>query len=204
MEEFGGNEIWGSEQLEKQQWQESNETNEEAVQRIRENTEKAKKVAQQIHSSKQTNHKFADFLTFLMWDIQDETIVKHMYQVFFKTKNPKDNIKYLRKNINLLVISGVFAPFYKKEIQHYGLYPYYEKLYNFNTTPSLEEYLWYLKKLSKTYHDNIPIDKSDFLTFLVDLIIYYRLTTPQLKSSEWEEETTQINLYKHLEDQLFG
>jgi len=67
----------------------------------------------------------------------------------------------------------MFAPFYPSEITAFGLRDYFEKLSNFDTTPSIAGYVQYLKQLSKTYHDNIPIDKNSFLSFLVELLITY-------------------------------
>jgi len=34
----------------------------------------------------------------------------------------------------------------------------------------LVDYIEYIKKLSNEYHDNIPINKEDFLDFLVEII----------------------------------
>jgi len=204
MEDFGWISWAWNEQIDQQLWTEKNDQNNQAeLIRIREGNEKAKKVAQQIQTSKQTNHKFADFVSFLIKNIKEEKIISWIYQVFFKTKNPKDNIKYLKKNINFLVISWIFAPFYPQEIKHFGLFPYYENLFNFNDKVKLETYLSYLKKLSKSYHDNIPIDKNDFLNFIIELFFYYKLsTTLQLETIE-DKNIMKRKLYKYIEQQLF-
>ena len=83
--------------------QDVNKVTEEAVRRVQDNQKKAKQVQQQIQDDKQNNAKFAHFLTFLIQTVKNDTLINDMYETFFKTKHPKTDITYLRKNINTIV-----------------------------------------------------------------------------------------------------
>ncbi|MEI8092093.1 MAG: hypothetical protein WCG98_08095 [bacterium] len=63
--------------------------------------------------------------------VKNDTLINDMYETFFKTKHPKTDITYLRKNINTIVIVGIFAPFYPTEINTFGLKGYFEKIHSF-------------------------------------------------------------------------
>jgi len=46
----------------------------------------------------------------------------------------------------------------------------------------------YLKKLSAKYHDNVPLDKSVFIKFLVDVVSHYGLiATSKLTNQEYAD-----------------
>ncbi len=152
--------------------------NEADVLRVQEWNEKAKKVAKQIRSSKQQNNKLAQFLTFLLQTIKSDKIVKDLHSVFFKTKNHDENVTYIRKKINIMVVSWVFVPFYPEKVKEFWLNEFYWEIYDHTNPINLTIYLDYLKKLSQTYHDNVPLDKGHFLNFLADIVIYYDLLKP--------------------------
>ncbi|MFA7718187.1 MAG: hypothetical protein WC875_05740 [Candidatus Absconditabacterales bacterium] len=174
-----------------------NKVTEEAVRRIQENQKKAKQIAQQIQDDKAVNAKFAQFLEFLLRHTTNEKLIKTLYQTFFKTKHPKTNITYLRKSINTIVIVGMFAPFYPNETKKFGLETVFQKLTTLGTAPTLTGYVHYLKELSKTYHDNIPIDKENFIAFLVELLGEYKLIH-NAKMSEDEQNELKSSLSKEL------
>lgn len=177
--------------------QDINKVTEEAVRRIQENQKKAKQIAQQIQDDKTTNGKFVQFLQFLLRKLNNEQLIKALYEVFFKTKHPKTNVQYLRKTINTIVVVGMFAPFYHNEIQKFWLDSFFQKLATLGTVPSLTWYVQYLKALSKTYHDNIPIDKENFIDFLVELLGEYKLISKS-KMSEDEQKELKSSLSKEL------
>jgi hypothetical protein len=177
--------------------QDINKVTEEALRRIQENQKKAKQVAQQIQDDKAINAKFVQFLGFLLKNTTNEKLIKALYQVFFKTKHPKTNISYLRKSINTMVIVGMFAPFYPSEIKKCWLDGFFNKLMPMGTAPTLTWYVQYLKALSKTYHDNIPIDRDNFITFLVEILGEYKLIHKS-KMSEDEQEELKSSLSKEL------
>jgi len=81
-----------------------NKVTEEAVRRVQDNQRKAKQVQQQIKQDKDNNEKLAHFLIFLLQNITNEKLITTLYETFFKTKHPKTNVTYLRKNINTVVI----------------------------------------------------------------------------------------------------
>lgn len=81
-----------------------NQITEEAVQRIQTQSKQIKQIAQQIKKDKAINTQLANFLTLLMKTIENEDLIQAIVATFFKTTNPKNQITYLRKNINTYVI----------------------------------------------------------------------------------------------------
>lgn len=152
-----------------------NKVTEEAVRRVQDNQKKAKQVWQQIKKDKDINNKFAEFLWFLLKKINNDKMIGLIYNIFFKTKHPKNNLVYLRKNINSVVIVGMFMPFYINEIKKIWLDLFFAEIYDLASEISLTKYISYLKKLSAKYHDNVPIDKEMFVDFLVEIINQYKL-----------------------------
>lgn len=74
------------------------------MQRVQSQAKQAKQIAQQIKKDKAINYHLAQFLAFLMKEIQNEELIKAITDTFFKTTNPKDQITYLRKDINTYVV----------------------------------------------------------------------------------------------------
>jgi hypothetical protein len=140
----------------------------------------------------------ANFLSYLLKNINNDKIVSWIYNVFFKVKNPKTDITYLRKNPNNVVIVGIFAPFYDEEIKKLNLITFFEKIYDFWNELNLNLYVKYLKNLSWQYHDNVPIDKEEFLNFLFDVIIEFWLIKTELKNKD------PLELKKSIEDMLYS
>lgn len=174
-----------------------NKVTEEAVRRVQENQKKAKQIQQQIQQDKQDNEKFAQFLTFLLKTLKNEKLIHALYEVFFKTKHPKTKMVYLRKSINTIVVVGMFAPFFVNEIHKFWLTSFFEKLISLDQKPSITQYLDYLKQLSKIYHDNIPIDRQAFITFLTEILIEYHLVDGKQLTQEQKKEL-QTGLEKEL------
>ena len=93
-------------------WSQKEWVTEADVQRVQENARQAKKVAQQLQQDKKQNNQLANFLTFLLWEISNEKIIKWLYDTFFITIDPKTNIPYFRKSMNDVVVVWLFYPFY--------------------------------------------------------------------------------------------
>lgn len=74
------------------------------MQRVQSQAKQAKQIAQQIKKDKAINYHLAQFLAFLLKEIQNEDLIKAITDTFFKTTNPKDQITYLRKDINTYVV----------------------------------------------------------------------------------------------------
>ena len=89
-------------------WSLKENVTEADVQRIQENSRQMKKIAQQLQQDKKQNSQLADFLTFLLWEISNENIIKWLYNTFFITIDPKTNIPYFRKNMNDVVVVWLF------------------------------------------------------------------------------------------------
>lgn len=161
------------------------------VQKIQEEARKAKQVAQQLKKDKAMNDQFAQFLTFLVNEIKNEQIIKGLYDTFFTTIDYKTNITYLRKDMNSVVVVGLFYPFFKEKWEEIWLGKYFNQLLQDQEQLSIREYISYLQELSNHYHDNIPLNQSDFINLLAVIIQEYLKNAsdaPSLTSKEnmWE------------------
>lgn len=139
------------------------------VQRVQENSRQAKKVAQQLQQDKKQNNQLANFLTFLLWEISNEKIIKWLYDTFFITIDPKTNIPYFRKSMNDIVVVWLFYPFYTEKANELWVSHYYENL-NWAWKRNINDYIAFLQDLSDHYHDNIPIDQNSFINLLVEML----------------------------------
>jgi len=177
-----------------------NKVTEDAVRRVQNDQQKAQQIWQQIQNDHTTNVQLAKFLSFLIQNIKEEKIIKWLYDSFFKIKNPETNITYIRKNVNTLVIVWMFVPFFAHESKKEKIDHFFHDMYNTHTPLSLSEYVSYLKKLSAKYHDNVPLNKSVFIKFLVDVVLHFWLiTTVKLTSQESSdlEQSLSKELYWH-------
>ena len=162
------------------------------VQRVQENARQAKKVAQQLQQDKKQNNQLANFLTFLLWEISNEKIIKWLYDTFFITIDPKTNIPYFRKSMNDVVVVWLFYPFYIEKSEELWVANYYKKLNN-SKPKSAEWYVTYLQDLSDHYHDNIPINQNSFVELLIEILKEY-LPTEENTESKWNID----NEYKEI------
>ena len=154
-----------------------NQVTEEAVRRIQASSAQAKQIQAQIKQDKAINNNLAKFLEFLLKSITSEELITAIYNTFFKVTDTKTWATYFRRTINNIVVIWFFAPFFKDKINEYNLDNYYaDILPQWNI--SLNNYMWYIKNLSKKHHDNIPINKENLLT-----LIYYIMVEFWLMSS---------------------
>jgi hypothetical protein len=91
----------------------------------------------------------------------------------------------------------MFYPFYVQEAKKEKIDGFFHDLYDSSDALSLSTYVHYLKKLSAKYHDNIPLDKSAFLVFLVDVVAHYGLIASSPLTDE-ENKDLQQSLSKEL------
>lgn len=164
------------------------------VQRVQENARQAKKVAQQLQQDKKQNNQLAKFLSFLLTEINNEKIIKWLYDTFFITIDPKTNIPYFRKSMNDVVIVWLFYPFYQEKAREVWVAHYYEKLNN-AWEKSVEWYIAYLQDLSDHYHDNIPVNQNSFTQLLVEIMKNY-LTT--------EDKSEKQNYLQIIHEKLYS
>jgi len=171
------------------------------MKKVQEEARQAKQVAQQLKKDKAINQQFAQFLAFLMQEIGNEQIIKGIYDTFFTTVDYKTNITYLRKNMNTIVVVGLFYPFYLEQAQAFGVDAHFSKLLNAKGHPTIREYVSYLQELSNHYHDNVPINQSHFITLLAYIIREYLshvADAPQLVEGESEIDTYRNLTYQYL------
>ncbi len=174
-------------------WQVREDTNkvtEEAVRRVQDDQKKAQQVGQDIKKDKATNGKFATFLTFLLKDIKNDNLIKQIYHVFFKTRHEETDLVHLRKNMNTIVVVGMFIPFYQDEIKELALESVYQDIFTFGEEIYLTGYITYIKALLPKHHDNINIDKQEFTKLLTQIAEYYNLTEKLSSEKAIEFENT--------------
>lgn len=163
------NEVWwiGLDDINIWWWirEDTNKVTEEAVRRIQQQQQQAKQIQWEIKKDKAINDKLAKFLGFLLKAIKNDQLISQIYTVFFKTKHPKTEMVYLRKSINTIIIVGLFFPFYKTEAEKEGIQWFFEELYGHGDI-HLTKYITYIKNLFIKYHDNIPIDKEEFIELI--------------------------------------
>ncbi len=147
--------------------EDNNKVTEEAVQRIQAQSKQAKQIAQQIKKDKAINNQLAKFLTMLMQKIDNEELIKAIVSTFFKTTDQRNQITYLRKDINIYVVVWFFVPFFLKEAEELKIMSFYENLWVKTAWSNLEKYILYLWKVSEVYHDNIPIDQWPLITLII-------------------------------------
>ena len=174
--------------------EDSNKVTEEDVQRVQAQSKQAKQVAQQIKKDKAINNQLAKFLWILMQKIENEELIKAIVSAFFKTTDQRNQITYLRKDINTYVVVGFFVPFFLKEAEDLKIMPFYDKLGVKTAWASLEKYIVYLWKVSEVYHDNIPIDQWPLITLII-LIAQTRIPKYQAIGYEELKQNTMEILY---------
>ena len=154
------------------------------VQKIQENARQIKKVAQQLQQDKKQNNQLANFLSFLLSEISNEKIIKWLYDTFFITIDPKTKIPYFRKNMNDVVVVGLFYPFYVEKASQLWVSHFYENLDDV-WNKSIAWYMTYLQDLSDHYHDNIPIDEKSFINLLIEIIKDYLPSSNALDDNDY-------------------
>lgn len=164
--------------------EDNNKVTEEAVQRVQAQSKQAKQIAQQIKKDKAINNQLARFLTMLMQKIENEELIKAIVSTFFKTTDQRNQITYLRKDINIYVVVWFFVPFFQKDAEELKIMWFYENLGVKTAWTSLEKYIVYLWKVSEVYHDNIPIDQWPLITLI---ILIAQTWIPKYQSLEYEE-----------------
>jgi protein required for attachment to host cells len=147
---------------------------EEDVQRVKDQDQQAKQVHQQIKQEGKKNNNIAKFVSFLLKNIHDDELIRKLHQLFFLVKQAETGTIYKRKTINMIVLAGLFIPFYSQQVQEYTLEEIYKNLSN-HKVDNTEHYLEYLHQLSGTLHDNIALDKIILLETVARIIIYFKL-----------------------------
>ena len=150
--------------------QDVNKVNEEAVKRVQSDAKQARQVHAQIKQSKTENNNIAKFLQFLLSNIKNDDLISAIYNTFFVTVDAKTNTTYYRKKINNIVIVWFFVPFFLDKAHELWLWQYFDDILPKNPY-LLDDYILYVRKLSKKHHDNIPIKKEELLNFL-SLILF--------------------------------
>lgn len=167
--------------------QDVSKVTEQDVRRVQWDSAKAKQVWDQIKKAKKTNNNIAKFLSFLLKNIKNEELVSAIYNTFFKVVDPRAQVVYLRKSVNDIIVVWFFAPFFINEINNFWLSMYFTEILNSKSGSNMTEYIEYIKRLSKKYHDNIPINK-DVLLNLIALIMWEFWINKEALSDSWREK----------------
>jgi len=180
----------GNEWIDTDEWvrKDVSKVTEQDVKRAQWDSAKAKKAQEEIKKNKAENNNIAKFLEFLLKNIKNEELISAIYNTFFKVINPKTQEVYLRKSVNNIIIIWFFAPFFLSEIEKFSLKSYFEWLIiDSQKMQSLNEYIEYIKKLSRKYHDNIPINKESLLNLLALITWVFGLSKDAL-TEVWREK----------------
>lgn len=129
-------------------------------------------------------------MAFLLRDIKNDALVKQIYHTFFKTRHDETDLVHLRKSMNTIVVVGMFMPFYQAEIQQLGLETIYQDIRYFDGDVHLTKYITYIKQLLPKHHDNINIEKQEFIKLLTLISEYYQLTEKLSAEKTIEFENT--------------
>lgn len=173
----------------------TNKVTEQDVKRVQSDSQQAKKVQEEIKKSKIINNNLANFLSFLLKELKNEDLVSNVYNTFFKTIDPKTKISYLRKDINTVVIIGLFVPFFDNKLKIFCIEEYFEWLYDRQKLPiNFDRYIDYIKKLSRKYHDNVPVDQKKLLNLLALIVNEFQLLKDKVDQDL--EEKIKKNLLK--------
>ncbi len=167
--------------------QDISKVTEQDIKRVQWDSAKAKQVQDEIKKTKATNNNIAKFLSFLLKNIKNEELISAIYDTFFKVVDTRTQTIYLRKSINNIVVIWFFAPFFLNEINKFWLNIYFTELLNDKSGNSMVEYIAYIKKLSKKYHDNVPINK-DVLLNLLALIMWEFWISKETLSGPWKDK----------------
>lgn len=184
------NEVYnGNEWIDAGEWvrQDIGKVTEQDVKRAQWDSAQAKKAQEEIKKSKATNNNIAKFLSVLLKKIKNEELISAVYNTFFKVIDSKTKAVYLRKSVNDIVIIWFFAPFFTIEMENFGLNIYFQEFITNKSDSNIGEYLEYIKKLSKKYHDNIPINKDNLLN-LIALIIWEFGINKDALNEIWREK----------------
>jgi hypothetical protein len=179
--------IWD---VENQDWirADTNKVTEQDIKRTQWEWKQAKKVQEQIKKKQIENNNIANFLSFLLKEIKNEEIISAIYNTFFKVIDQKTKISYLRKSINNIVLIWFFAPFFPNELKKFQVHTYFQYIWNIkNSNQNLNEYILYIKNLSKKYHDNVPISQSALINLLVLIIWEFKLSKETL-DKDWKNK----------------
>jgi hypothetical protein len=124
----------------------------------------------------------AQFLTFLLQQINNDKILSLFHTVFFH--ETKTGTMY----VNHTVFVGILAPFYRKEAVAMGVDELYTDMYTELVTQSLADYVAYLKKLSYTYHDNIALDQQQLLQLIIEILKHFHIVSTEKYTDEQKKD----------------
>lgn len=177
--------------------QDISKVTEQDVKRAQWDAAQVKKAQEEIKKSKAKNNNIAKFLAFLLKNIKNEELISKIYNTFFRITDHRTNTTYIKKVINDIVVVWFFAPFFPNEIAKFGLNSYFDGLIDNDTNKNMGNYLEYIKKLSKKYHDNIPINKESLLELIALILSEFKVINKI--SSDIEKEKTLKEIKKRLQ-----
>lgn len=157
---------------------------------VAEQARQGKIIAGKISGSKAQNNAYAKFLTFLLGQIQSNSLISILYKLFFTTKDPYHGTVYIRKSSNYPVIIGLFVPFYRDKVIEYKMTSLYNPFYDPTQTLTPTNYLLYLKKLAHAMHDNIALDQDLLLQCIMEILQEYHIVD---RTALTEEKYEQIH-----------
>lgn len=191
-------ELWGNEHIETgaQQGEQREWISQADISRVEQAWKKAKQMAWFIAKKKQQNTKIANFLTFLLKQINNDKMYLYIYELFFIQYGNWSRNSKIKNDINSLVLIGMFIPFYLNEAKKYWVLAPFEKIENLPTKlPIISEYIQYLKNLSDTFHDNTDMNKTKLLYLILEIINeFWLINRRSLSKEEYHDFVKQVSL----------
>lgn len=165
---WGGME-WGAEQ---QSWSKE-QISEADIARVEKQQKQAKQIWGQIAQKKKNDTAIAQFIAFLMKEINDENLIKQVYYTFFLKQSSTSSSKQLPNIFYGLILAGLFVPFFHEELHKYWLAKTFDP-FGANNITKLDSYIRYISIFTSPYSKKLPIkiDKHSFLV-LVEMIVAY-------------------------------
>lgn len=180
-----------------EQWEQREGPSEAERSRVREWSKKAKQMAGFIAKKKKQNNKIANFLSYIIKNINNDKLYKYIYDLFFIQYGHGTRSSKIKNDIHSIILVGMFLPFFIEQWHEFGVIPPFKHLAAFETprTFTLDEYLQYLKKLSNEYHDNTDVDKKKLIYLILEIIKEFDVSHHHtLPKEEYHAFVKQISL----------
>ena len=154
-------------------WQEQhNKVSEADSKRIEQSQKKAKQMGWFIAKKKQQNSRIAQFITFILQEVENDEIYTYTLSLFFK-EHPASGSKIIASDMHALTFIWLFIPFYQSQAEEFGVLPPFKSFVH--NTHSLSWYTQYVTTLLTKYYKPEPQKWETMVTLIKTIIIEFWL-----------------------------
>lgn len=184
------------------QWSDNTEAKNVAykanAERVQEQQTKSKKVQWQIKQSKKNNQSIALFLSYLLKNLPNDTILILVYDLFLVHKKWEQLVKDF-KNIHFaVVLIAIFAPFYVDKIEEYWFSKLFDNYNDWQSSTNITYYVRYLVWVLKKYETVSFEDQKKFISLLSQISVEFSIV--QIDTSDTQAES---KLYQTLYTEIY-